>query len=276
MIDWKKHFDQVFVLHYAGYTEIEDKLNAELSRVGLVDSRILTIHNNISSPFLSILQRNINCDSVPNAIRPSSFSCSLGHYTIMKIAELKGYSRILILEDDIAFLKDVGKIESILDAAAAEVPDYDVCLFSHFMSPCPRSVSDIQKYADEMHQCQALNKYFIPYTSSSAPVASGAAYGLSRKGLVCLRGLYEHQMQIADMIFRNIPYLAGGQIDGFHDEVLSMLSRFYCRCPIGLQNNIRKSVTGDILGSNFSRIMHAQQQIAEQVGIHYNDYNFDA
>ena len=274
MINWKKYFDQVFVLHYAGYTEIEDKLNAELARVGLVDSGILTIHNNISSPFLSILQRNINCDTVPNSMRPSSFSCSFGHYTIMKIAELKGYSRILILEDDIAFLKDIGKIESILDAAVVEVPDYDVCLFSHFMSPCPRSASDIQKYAYEMHQYQALNKCFIPYTSSSAPVASGAAYGLSRKGLVCLRGLYEHQMQISDMIFRNQPYLKDGDVDGFHDLILSSLSRFYCRCPIGIQNNIKQSVTGEILKDGFSQILAAQKKLAEYVGINYSEYSF--
>lgn len=276
MINWKKYFDQVFVLHYAGYTEIEDKLNAELARVGLVDSGILTIHNNISSPFLSILQRNVNCDNVPNDMQPSSFSCSFGHYTIMKIAELKQYRRILILEDDIVFLKDVDMIDRILETSLNEIPNYDVCMFSHFQSPCPRNQKDIDQYFLEMREAALNNTMFIPFTSSSAAVASGVSYGLSRRGILCLRGLYEHQMQIADMIFRNIPYLANGQIDGFHNEVLNMLSRFYCRYPISLQNNIRKSVTGDILGSNFSRIMHAQQQIAEQVGIHYNDYNFDA
>ena len=65
-------------------------------------------------------------------MKSSSFSCSFGHYSIMKIAELKGYSRILILEDDIAFLNDVDEINHILDTAQSEVPNYDVCLFSHF------------------------------------------------------------------------------------------------------------------------------------------------
>ena len=91
----------------------------------------------------------------------------------------------------------------------------------------------------------------------SAAVGSGAAYALSRRGLICLRGLYEHQMQLADMVFRNIPYGRNGTIDNFHSEVLEMLNRFYCRMPIGLQNNIMNSMTGSILNSNFSHIMLA-------------------
>lgn len=107
-------------------------MHLELDRVGLTSSGILTVHNNISSPFLETLQKNVVCDDVPNEMKASSFSCSFGHYSIMKIAELKGYSKILVLEDDISFLNDIDEIDHVLSTAVSEAPNYDVCLFSHF------------------------------------------------------------------------------------------------------------------------------------------------
>ena len=272
MIDWKKYFDQVFVLHYAGYSQVEDRLCAELTRVGLSNSGILTIHNNISSPLLKTLSKNIDKD--PNDMRESSFSCSFGHYSIMKIAELKNYNRILILEDDIVFHKDIDTISYVFDSVLTENPDYDMCLFSHFQSPCCENSNDVPLYIKEMHDANQHNRMMIPFNSHSAAVASGVSYGLSRRGYICIRGLYEHQFQIADMIFRNIPYHLNGHIDNFHYEILEMLKRYYCRIQISLQKNERRSVTGDILNANFDKIMNAQQRIAELAGIKYSDYNF--
>lgn len=220
------------MLHYAGYGEVEEKLMSELGRVGLLDSGVLTVHNNISSPFLNTLKRNVQLD--PQDMRDSSFSCSFGHYSIMKIAELKKYERVLVMEDDIVFLKDVDAIERQFEAALNEIPDYDLCMFSHFQSPCVERRSDISLYIQEMANARQNGMNFIPFTRTSSAVASGVAYGLSRKGLICLRGLYEHQMQIADVIFRNIPYHANGQVDEFHAVVLDGLKRYFCVNPIGL------------------------------------------
>ena len=272
MIDWKKYFDAVYVLHYAGYNEIEQHLMSELKRVGLSDSGILHIHENISSSFLRTLKKNVDCeDRLKN---DSTFSCSFGHYSILKIIELKNYSNVLILEDDVTFLKDIDQIQKILDQTLIDIPNYDLCLFSHFQTPCSDIKEEIPKYVNEMQNAAKNNQMFIPYNKNSAPVSSAACYAVSRKGSIMLRGLYEHQMQIADIIFRNSPFLRNTTVDNFHSLVLDSLKSYYCRVPISLQKNIQQSMTNNILGKNFDIIMQKQKQIAEYVGIKYSNYNF--
>lgn len=271
MINWKKYFDAVYVLHYAGYNEIESHLNSELKRVGLDSSGILHIHENISSPFLTTLKKNVNCEDRLKS--ESAFSCAFGHYSILKITELKNYSKILILEDDVSFLKDLTLLENILEKSLVDIPDYDFCLFSHFQTPCPDIKEEIPRYINEMLLARKNNQMFITYNRNSATVSSGVCYAVSRKACIMLRGLYEHQMQLADIIFRNIPFVRGTTVDNFHSYVLDTLKSFYCRVPISLQKNIAQSMTNSILKRNFASIMKTQQNIAEYVGIHYADYN---
>ena len=40
-----------------------------------------------------------------------NYSINLGHYQCIREAYYKGYNKILILEDDIRFLKDLNKIK---------------------------------------------------------------------------------------------------------------------------------------------------------------------
>lgn len=114
MIDWKKYFDKIIVLHYAKNLNIEDRLNAELNRVGILQSGICYIYENINSPLFDVLRNNMKCD-VEHLKNASTMSCAWGHYSILKIAAIKGYKTTLILEDDIAFHKDIDVIENILE-----------------------------------------------------------------------------------------------------------------------------------------------------------------
>ena len=269
MIDWKKYFDAVYILHYAGYKHIEDKMHSELKRVGLSDSGILHIHENISSPFFDILKQNINCEK--RLTSSSVFSCAFGHYSIMKIAELNNYNKILIMEDDFSFLKNLDKISEILEEAEKTIKDYDLCLFSHFQTPCPDIKTEISNYLIEMKTARKNNQLFIPF-SKTTTVSSGLCYALSKNGYIALRGLYEYQMELADIIYREIPFQKDEKIDNFKYQVLNNLKRFYSRVPICIQKCSEQSMTKNNLRNNFQKIMQYQQQIAEAVGIKYDDY----
>lgn len=55
MIDWKKYFDKIVVLHYVKNDACKTRLISELDRVGIMQSGICHIHENIQSPFFKIL-----------------------------------------------------------------------------------------------------------------------------------------------------------------------------------------------------------------------------
>lgn len=244
-------------------------MNSELERVDLTKSGILHIHENISSPFLDILQKNINCEK--RLINTSAFSCAFGHYSIMKIAEFKKQNRILIMEDDFSFLKNLDKISEILEKSEKNISNYDICLFSHFQTPCPDRKEEIPNYISEMKNAEKNNQLFIPFSKITS-VSSGLCYALSRNGYVSLRGLYEHQAQLADIIYRDVPFQINEKVDNFKIFVLNNLKRFYSRIPICIQKCSEQSMTKSNLGNNFQKIMQYQQQIAEAVGIKYDNY----
>lgn len=66
-------------------------------------------------------------------------NCSIEHYRVIKRAYLKGYNRILVLEDDACFLKDL----SFLEKALQTMPEnFDILHLEGFF--CPKDDNEAQ------------------------------------------------------------------------------------------------------------------------------------
>ena len=132
---WKK-FDAIYVVSYVGYRYRIKVLEKELARVGIEDYKILY---DFDTPIKKLIRR---CCSTSNFLRNNGpLSCLLGHYRAMKEALGLGCSNCLIIEDDVAFLKDVSKVYEIVDALPA---DYDMAMFSHVV---PQKVTEEERRA---------------------------------------------------------------------------------------------------------------------------------
>ena len=118
MINWKKYFDHIYTVNFVNNKLRQINLNNELKRVGILDSGIYDTIEFIPSPLINQL-----CDmslDVSNVMFDSftkykMYNMLINHYFIIKQAYLKGYKKVLVLEDDVRFLKDINYIEKLLD-----------------------------------------------------------------------------------------------------------------------------------------------------------------
>ena len=85
----------------------------------------------------------------------------------MKKLEYFQYKNVLIIEDDVVFLKDIAALGKIFGAMPS---DFDVCNFDPFIY----KINDTAKYT-------TVNQYFLKY--SDACVFNASCIGLSRKAI---------------------------------------------------------------------------------------------
>ena len=123
MIQWNKYFDRIFCVTYINNGRYK-KLCKELDRVCILKSGIFEFMYNCEFRYKDQMYDAIYAPHVhPKYMVP----CTIQHLKIWNIMRELGYERILILEDDVAFLKDLNEIERGLETA-----DYkDITLFHY-------------------------------------------------------------------------------------------------------------------------------------------------
>lgn len=118
-------FDRIICLHYIPYEERLEPLKQELKRVGILDSPKFEWKLTFDSPLLHNLYKNF-----PNkCVTQGLFNCAVGHYEVWKTCEMMRYKKVLILEDDVRFLKNVKRVHEIFADTPAE---YDYILYDRY------------------------------------------------------------------------------------------------------------------------------------------------
>lgn len=127
-VDLSKYFDKVYILTYIGC--YKDKLpnikkQFEDLFVNEFDSNFVSIKYSFNSSlfrdlYTYYLGKNINLIN----LNDHSLNITMWHYLIIKEAYEFGYEHILILEDDINFLKNTNYIIDVLNNLPK---NYDIC-----------------------------------------------------------------------------------------------------------------------------------------------------
>lgn len=126
MIDWKKYFDHIYCIHSTLYPERLENLINELSRVNIYDSGIFSWKISSGDFINHIEYSDINYIYDLDSINKTKLiDLSKNYVEIFEESLINNYQRILIIEDDIYFLKDLNLIETILD----NLPEFDICKF---------------------------------------------------------------------------------------------------------------------------------------------------
>lgn len=103
------YFDHIFILHHLPKVSRKHKMEQQLKHLGIDDTSKVSWEYTRIDPLFECLYKNYSKKLVGLSI--GQFNCAYGHYKIMSDALALGYKRILILEDDIAFLNNLDKIE---------------------------------------------------------------------------------------------------------------------------------------------------------------------
>jgi hypothetical protein len=132
-------FDAVAVLCSTNRLHRQDSIRAELSRVGLA-GRVSWFWD-FDNPFMVRLAHNIRLASDVRDI--SCFRATMNHYRAVKTLLELGHSHVLVLEDDVRFLRDLDALSASLSAMPA---DYDMAKleWTGHLSRGKRSLPDIE------------------------------------------------------------------------------------------------------------------------------------
>ena len=117
-IDWARHFDRVFCIHFCKNEKRLAAATEEFCRVGLLDSGIFEWRYTYPDPWeVKLLDAYPKLATSPNRATAIAFlNLGLESCRIMRECAVKGYRRVLFLEDDIRFLRDLGALREAVDA----------------------------------------------------------------------------------------------------------------------------------------------------------------
>ena len=122
---WSR-FDKIVCIHYLPYMkERYDNCVKELTRVGILDLPQFEWEFTVPNVFNSLIK--FPKGRIGRFFEVAEKQYAIQYYTLMKKLLMLGYEKVLILEDDAFFLKDLDKVKEILDATPA---DWDIVNYS--------------------------------------------------------------------------------------------------------------------------------------------------
>lgn len=189
MIKWQEKFDAIYCISLADNISRRDDLKKELSRVGILNSNIFHWKITVKNELYKYIWNNPSLKANKWWFHlTGTLNCTLEHYAVYKECLALGYKRVLILEDDVVFLKDIKEIEKAID----NIPEnYDILKFNSYFSGVEE---EIQKVIND----NKINDYYFDY--SSLQQISAACYAVSLKAMLILSKYQETFYQPSDAI----------------------------------------------------------------------------
>ena len=191
-IPWEKYFNRVYCIHYLPQENKLPRLKRELARVGLLNSPVFEFR------YTSECRYDIDvCDAhkaeVPH-LNLAFVNIILEIHRILEEAIHFNYSRILLMENDIAFLKDVALIRKILDSTPK---DFGLVQYDRFVNDGP--MIDVYRAACEKGK---INDYFVEYRQGV--FSSAACFSLDATAIRELKMLIDASPNATDTYFQRM------------------------------------------------------------------------
>lgn len=227
-IDWEKYFDGIYCLHYFPQSDKYEFIKNELRRVGILDSGIFEFKYTFPSPYDEIIfnaqKDNLFCP------KPLYVNCCLGIRQILNEAIAFGRKRILILENDIAFLKDTGELKSMLEKMPADA-----------------TLVQFDKYICEGHPLEIWNRIcseqdgdFVDIGNENFTSAGGIV--LNEDGMRAMLREMDKRISATDQLYRFLPgkkYIARKNIC---IQVLHANSNCYSSCGLEAMHMVYRTI----------------------------------
>lgn len=197
-------FEFKAVISYAGYSKARhDLVRAELERVGLGAAQTFWT---AKTPADEVLLQQVPHNRMLEAT-PGMFNSLLTHYRAIKTAYQLGCESVLVMEDDVRFLKDC---EAIKRAVLVLPEDYDLALFDwwHRAKATPEEWDALR--AAPFVACCCWKRF--------TDLRSAACYAMSRRGMIgfidlvegAIRKLSGYKLKITDQFW---PHMAANRLN---------------------------------------------------------------
>jgi hypothetical protein len=242
-IDWSRHFDRAYCFHYANDAARLPGLTEEFRRVGLLDSGIFRWMRTFPNPWEKRLieARPDLWRGGPNKTSVSFLNLGFASMRAMREALADGCKRVLFLEADIRFLKDLSAIKDALDA----IPDgFDVVQFDKFdlWSVTP------DEYAAKVER-QSVNAHY--FDARGKNYMSGGCFMATTRGM--------------ENILRAMEEWRPGPMDGY----LNMNGNTHA---VAKRNLAVQVVMGDAMVFDYMAKRNTHHAAYRPQGLRYEDY----
>lgn len=184
-------FDQIYCLNLSHRHDRRKTMTKQFDYLGLSSASNMDWRFSTSHPFSDISAQVFNVTRKGLFKLPNEVNCAREHYSMVKMAYDFGYSNVLIMEDDILFLKDPDIFEHTLDSIPE---DWDILQFGGFVL----NLKDKERKKN-LENFESLRKK-NPYGGwiSGYKAWNCSMYALSRKGMEYYMASQEKFYTVAD------------------------------------------------------------------------------
>jgi len=202
IIDWKDYVDHIFSVTCTKNKEQIGILENELKRVDILNSGIYTNFVNVDSPFYKLIYDNVYKIDIYNPFNGAT-KLTYAIYYLLRLSYELGYERIIIMEDDVKFLKDKEELNNLMKYITNNAPEnFDIIVGNMELL--------IDRYYDFSNNDFLTNKHFR-YNNIDADTVYYSCSTIniySRSGMKKLINFFEHTYCVIDrynLFMLNIP-----------------------------------------------------------------------
>ena len=168
-------FGRKTLLTFTGYKDRVPGVMSELERIGMKD---VNVQWQFPNPFEGVLIKHLNHKKGLQS--QGHMNCTIGHYAAVKTSFHLGLQSCIVMEDDIVFLRDLSKIESVISSLPN---DFDVAMLDWFATSPGFPPDSVKKCIFD----KGVNEHWAEFDA----VRSCGCYALSRRAMKQYIWLYE-------------------------------------------------------------------------------------
>lgn len=191
-------FDKIYCLHLAENKERYEHCVKEFEKIGIIDKVNFWWQ---TRSFLNEQAAELYRDyyeffeayrNASKKVLGAIYSCSRGHYEIIKTSYERGFENILIMEDDITF-KDENSFKVLMDVMDRAPEDYECIKFCYYYGDYKDFNNFLGEWVKNKKEGDFVDLHCFPTPSTKC-------YALSRSGMKNLIEIYEEtqQAEVAD------------------------------------------------------------------------------
>lgn len=174
----KEKFDRIYILNLVTRKDRKENIERQFKELGLPlpdTTEFIKYYYAVPFPYNAVITDAFNRTGTGKFTKPNEYDCSRNHYNIIKISYELGYQRILIIEDDILFLKSADEIKRYLENMPS---DANICQFGCF-SADPRLPRILEDYSIGNSDWVLMDKIGVWNTSGLCYDRIGMEYYLA-------------------------------------------------------------------------------------------------
>lgn len=178
----QEKFDCITLLTLSSRKDRQNGIMDQLKNIGY-SGKGLDIYYATTFPYNGLICNAFNNLGTRVFTKPNEFDCARNHYAIVRKALDLGYEHLLVIEDDIRFLKDQDKLMEYINVLP---DDYDIIQFGGFTDNLK-----IEKYLTSPED-------FHYFEHKDVGCWTTAMYALSRKGMQYYLAFMDKLFWVAD------------------------------------------------------------------------------